>query len=79
MGSRAINAESSTARTWTLIVKRGMSTKGRVLRIIGGLKLTTLAILGVATPWTWIGIVPLVTGAVGWCPFPILRARLMKG
>lgn len=60
-------------------MKRSMSTKGRILRIIGGLKLTALAIFGIATPWTWIGILPLVTGVVGWCPFPSLRARLMKG
>jgi hypothetical protein len=21
-----------------------------------------------ATPWGWIGIVPLTTGLIGWCP-----------
>lgn len=40
----------------------------RVLRIIGGLLLISLAVAGIGTPWTWIGIVPFATGMVGWCP-----------
>ncbi|HEX4847241.1 MAG TPA: DUF2892 domain-containing protein [Novosphingobium sp.] len=27
-----------------------------------------LAFTGHYTPWTWLGIVPLLTGLVGWCP-----------
>ncbi|BAL23267.1 DUF2892 domain-containing protein [Azoarcus sp. KH32C] len=40
----------------------------KILRIIAGLLLITLAALGMGTPWTWIGVVPLVTGLMGWCP-----------
>jgi hypothetical protein len=40
----------------------------RGLRIAVGLALIGLAIAGVGTPWTWIGVVPLATGAIGWCP-----------
>lgn len=40
----------------------------RVLRIVAGLILLGLAIAGTGTPWTWIGVVPLLTGLVGWCP-----------
>lgn len=40
----------------------------KILRIIAGLLLITLAVLGMGTPWTWIGVVPLVTGLMGWCP-----------
>ena len=40
----------------------------RTLRLGGGLVLIWLALLGTGTPWTWIGIVPLVTGIIGWCP-----------
>ncbi len=40
----------------------------RLLRIIAGLVLIGLALGGYFTPWTWIGVVPLLTGLIGWCP-----------
>lgn len=40
----------------------------RLLRIIAGLVLIGLALAGYFTPWTWIGVVPLLTGLIGWCP-----------
>jgi hypothetical protein len=39
----------------------------RALRIIIGLALISLVYIGPQTPWGWIGVVPLLTGAVGWC------------
>lgn len=44
----------------------------RALRILAGLGLIAWAALG-GPVWAWIGIVPLATGAVGFCPFyPLL-------
>lgn len=40
----------------------------RIVRLVIGLILIALAIIGVGTPWTWIGIVPAATGMLGWCP-----------
>lgn len=40
----------------------------RVLRIVVGLVLLSLVFVGPQTPWGWIGIVPIVTAIVGWCP-----------
>ncbi len=40
----------------------------RLVRIIAGLALVGLAATGHLTPWTWIGVVPLLTGLIGWCP-----------
>lgn len=40
----------------------------RALRIVAGLILISLAFIGPKTPWGWIGIVPLATGLIGWCP-----------
>ncbi|NMG46108.1 DUF2892 domain-containing protein [Aromatoleum toluvorans] len=40
----------------------------KILRIVAGLILIVLAIMGIGTPWTWIGVVPLATGLMGWCP-----------
>jgi hypothetical protein len=45
----------------------------KILRIVAGLVLIALAIAGIGSPWTWIGVVPLLTGLVGFCPvYPIL-------
>jgi hypothetical protein len=45
----------------------------RSLRIIAGLGLIALAATGTVGAWGWIGIVPLLTGAVGFCPaYPLL-------
>jgi len=40
----------------------------RILRIVAGVVLIILAIFGIGSPWTWIGVVPLATGLLGWCP-----------
>ena len=44
----------------------------RLLRIGAGLGLVAWAAMG-GPVWAWIGIVPLATGAIGWCPvYPLL-------
>lgn len=40
----------------------------RILRIILGLVLIGLAATGTVGWWGWLGVVPLATGLVGWCP-----------
>ncbi|MBI5263634.1 MAG: DUF2892 domain-containing protein [Bradyrhizobium sp.] len=55
-----------------------MSVAGRVQRLVGGVALIVPAMLGFGAPWTWIGIVPLTAGIVGWCPFTVLRAQLAR-
>ncbi|MCP5419749.1 MAG: DUF2892 domain-containing protein [Gammaproteobacteria bacterium] len=38
------------------------------LRIVVGLILLSLVFIGPQTPWGWIGLAPLLTGLVNWCP-----------
>jgi hypothetical protein len=40
----------------------------RSLRVIAGLVLIGLAATGTVGTWAYIGIVPLLTGAIGMCP-----------
>lgn len=49
-------------------VKPNEGSVDRVVRIVIGLGLISLAFFGPRTAWGWIGIVPLLTGVVGWCP-----------
>ena len=40
----------------------------RVVRVVVGLVLMAMAATGKVGAWGWIGIVPLLTGLVGFCP-----------
>lgn len=40
----------------------------RLIRIAVGLVVLSLAFIGPQTPWGYLGIVPLLTGIVGYCP-----------
>lgn len=40
----------------------------RILRIIAGLVILSLVFIGPQSPWAWLGLVPLATGILGWCP-----------
>lgn len=45
----------------------------RGLRVTAGVVLLGLAAAGIGAPWTWVGIVPLMTGVFKFCPFyPLL-------
>jgi len=48
----------------------------KIARIVAGVVLIVLAVMGIGAPWTWIGVVPLVTGLMGWCPlYAVLGLR----
>lgn len=39
----------------------------KILRILAGVALIAWALMG-GPLWAWIGVVPLATGLMGWCP-----------
>jgi hypothetical protein len=43
-------------------------TLDRALRAVIGLGLISLVFLGPKTPWGWLGLIPLGTSLMGWCP-----------
>lgn len=47
---------------------RNVGQIDRTIRIVLGLVLVIMAFRGLYTPWTWLGLVPLATGLIGWCP-----------
>jgi hypothetical protein len=50
------------------IMPRNEGTIDRAIRIIAGLVLISLVFIGPQTAWGWVGLVPLITGLVGYCP-----------
>jgi hypothetical protein len=47
---------------------RNVGSLDRTVRIVGGLVLIGLAATGTVGWWGWLGLVPLATGLIGWCP-----------
>ena len=47
---------------------RNEGTVDRAVRIIGGLVILSLAFVGPQTPWGYLGILPIITGSLGYCP-----------
>jgi hypothetical protein len=43
-------------------------TADRIIRVVIGLGLLSIVFVGPQTPWGWIGVVPLATGVLGFCP-----------
>lgn len=56
-----------------------MGSTDRLLRIVAGLILISLVFIGPKTVWGWIGLVPLLTGLIRWCPaYTILGINTVK-
>jgi hypothetical protein len=50
------------------LMPRNEGALDRTLRVVVGLALIALVFVGPKTPWGWVGLVPLLTGLVGYCP-----------
>jgi O-antigen ligase len=54
-------------------VKLHVGGLDRTLRIVIGLVLIALTLTGTVGVWGWLGVVPLATGLIGFCPlYPLL-------
>jgi DUF2892 family protein len=40
----------------------------RAIRVVAGLVLVSLAFWGPGSLWFLLGLIPLATGLIGWCP-----------
>lgn len=50
------------------VLLRNEGTLDRVIRVIAGVLILSLYFLGPKSPWALLGLIPLVTGLVGFCP-----------
>jgi Protein of unknown function (DUF2892) len=51
-----------------VMLSKNIGSIDRILRIVVGLGLLSLVFVGPQTPWGWIGVVPLLTAAISFCP-----------
>jgi len=66
--SKASNQAINHFTSRETAMKSNVGGIDRTLRIVAGLALIGLAATGTVGLWGWIGVVPLATGAIGWCP-----------
>lgn len=49
-------------------MSKNIGTIDKIIRVVVGIGLLSIALVGPATPWGWLGIVPLATALLGSCP-----------
>lgn len=50
------------------MIKPNLGSIDRTIRILAGIGLLALVFVGPQTPWGYLGLVPLLTGVIGFCP-----------
>lgn len=59
-------------------MKQNVGGIDKILRILAGIGLVAWAAFG-GPVWAWIGVVPLATGVVGFCPvYPLVGLSTAK-
>lgn len=48
--------------------QKNLGAIDRTIRIIAGIGLLAIVFIGPQTPWGYVGLIPLLTGIVGFCP-----------
>jgi hypothetical protein len=68
-GCTRFNASSSLTHFFKeKTMNKNVGGIDRILRIVVGIALIALAATGTVGLWGYIGVVPLLTGLIGWCP-----------
>jgi hypothetical protein len=49
-------------------VNKNVGNFDKVIRAVVGIALVAMVFVGPQTPWGWLGLIPLVTAVLGWCP-----------
>lgn len=48
--------------------KQNVGGIDRAVRLVVGLGVLSLVFVGPQTPWGWVGLIPIATALIGWCP-----------
>jgi hypothetical protein len=51
-----------------MAMNMNVGTVDRLLRVIVGIALIAIVFVGPKTPWGWVGVVPLLTAFISFCP-----------
>ena len=57
-------------------VEKGAAARDQILRLLVGLVLIALTLSGQIGVWGWIGVLPIATALMNWCPaYTLLGVR----
>lgn len=57
-------------------MRANVGTVDRLVRLVAGFGILSLAFVGPQTPWGWLGLVPIATAALRYCPaYSLLGVR----
>ncbi len=60
-------------------MSKNVGALDRGIRLILGLAVLSLVFIGPKTPWGWLGLVPLLTAGVSFCPlYTLLGIKTCK-
>lgn len=61
-------------------MNKNVGTLDRGLRLFIGLAVLSLAFFGPKTMWGWLGLIPLLTAGISFCPlYTLLGIKTCKG
>lgn len=63
-------------------MKSNVGTTDRAIRLIAGIAILSLAFIGPKSAWGYLGLIPLVSAVIGFCPAYTLfgiRTCAMRG
>lgn len=60
-------------------MKTNVGAIDRVIRVIAGVGILSLAFVGPETPWGYLGLIPLLTGLFGYCALYSLLGISTRG
>ena len=49
-------------------MEKNVGNLDRLVRVAVGIALIAMVFVGPRTAWGWIGVIPLATAALSWCP-----------
>ncbi len=49
-------------------MEKNVGNLDKLIRVVVGVALLAMVFIGPKTPWGWLGLIPLATAALGWCP-----------
>jgi hypothetical protein len=47
---------------------KNIGTADKIVRVVIGLGLISIVFVGPQTPWGWLGVIPLATAGMSFCP-----------
>lgn len=60
-------------------MKTNIGSTDRIVRIVAGVVLIALVFVGPQTAWGWVGLVPIFTALIGYCPaYSLLGIKTCK-